>query len=163
MGSVNKVIILGRLGADPELSYTNSNRALCKLSVATSETWVDRQTQNKKEKTEWHKIVIWGPQAEAASKYLAKGREVYIEGKLQTEKWQDKEGRDRFTTSIVADKVVFVGGGGGGEARDSGGGGRGQHREEHAGNGRRGVWGDPAPDNGARDDAPSPGDDDIPF
>ncbi len=109
MGSINKVILVGRLGADPELKYTPASKAVCNLRVATSETWKDKGGA-KQEKTEWHRVTIWGEQGENASKYLAKGREVYIEGKLQTRSY-DKDGQKHYATDIVADRVVFLGGG----------------------------------------------------
>jgi single-strand DNA-binding protein len=143
MGSVNKVILVGNLGADPELKYTTSNRPVCNLSIATNEVWKDKAGE-KQERVEWHRVNVWGDQAENCHKFLAKGRMVYLEGKLQTRKWQDKEGKDRYTTEIVADRVVFLGGGDGdtkqggnqqssgkrgwGEEKNSGA----QHREEHA-------------------------------
>src|SRR5947207_2508725 len=125
MGSVNKVILIGNLGADPELKYTPSNRPVCNLSVATNEVFKDKSGQ-RQEKTEWHRVTVWGDQAENCSKYLAKGRTVYVEGRLQTRSWDDKEGKKRYSTEIVADRVVFlsVGGAEGGARRSGGGGGR---------------------------------------
>jgi single-strand DNA-binding protein len=111
MGSVNKVILVGRLGADPELKSTQSGRSVCNLSVATSEQWKDKQTGQKQEKTEWHRVTVWGDQAENCGKFLAKGREVYIEGKLQTRSYE-KDGQKHYATDIVADRVTFLGGGG---------------------------------------------------
>jgi single-strand DNA-binding protein len=119
MASVNKAIVLGNLGRDPELRHTQSGKAVCQLNVATTETWND-QSGERQEKTEWHRIVVWGRQAENCDKYLSKGRSVYVEGRIQTRKWQDKDGADRYSTEIVADRVQFIGGGAG--ARDSGGG-----------------------------------------
>ena len=113
MASLNKVIVLGNLGRDPELRHTPSGRAVCKLSVATTETWNDQQSGERQERTEWHRIVVWGRQAENCAQYLKKGRQVFVEGKLQTRKWQDKEGQDRWSTEIQADRVQFIGGGGG--------------------------------------------------
>jgi single-strand DNA-binding protein len=157
MGSVNKVILVGNLGADPELKYTPSNRPVCNLSVATNEVWKDKSGQ-KQEKTEWHRVNVWGETAEHCSKYLAKGRMVYVEGRLQTRKWQDKEGKDRYSTEVVADRVVFLGGQGPGAEGGTGGGG---------GRGKRG-WGEdaaPAAAPAAADGpaGPPPSDDDIPF
>lgn len=111
MGSVNKVILVGRLGADPEVKHLQNDRAVCNLSVATREQWKDKQTGQKQEKTEWHRVTVWGDQAENCGKFLAKGREVYIEGKLQTRSYE-KDGQKRYATDIVADRVVFLGGGG---------------------------------------------------
>ncbi len=157
MGSVNKVILIGNLGADPELKYTPSNRPVCNLSLATNEVFKDK-TGQRQERTEWHRVTVWGDSAENCSKYLAKGRTVYIEGRLQTRSWDDKEGKKRYSTEVVADRVVFLGSGGGAEggARRSGGGGR------------PGGWGDEShapPSAAAEPDnaGPPPGDDDIPF
>lgn len=111
MGSVNKVILVGNLGADPELKYTPSNKAVCNLSVATNETWKDKEG-TKQERVEWHRIVVWNEAAENCSTYLKKGRTVYVEGRLQTRKWTDKEGRERYSTEVMADRVVFLGEGG---------------------------------------------------
>ena len=113
MASVNKVILLGNLGRDPETRYTTGGDAVCNLSIATSEQWKDKNGE-KQERTEWHRVVLFGRQAEIAGEYLKKGRSVYVEGRLQTRKWQDKEGADRYSTEIVADRVQFVGGGSGG-------------------------------------------------
>jgi single-strand DNA-binding protein len=114
MASLNKVMVLGNLGRDPELRHTPSGRAVCTLNVATTETWNDQQSGERQERTEWHRIVVWGRQAENCAQYLKKGRQVFVEGKLQTRKWQDKEGQDRWSTEIQADRVQFIGGGGGG-------------------------------------------------
>ena len=108
--SVNKVIILGRLGQDPELKYTPSGAAVCSFSLATSETWNDKAGQ-KQERTEWHRIVVWGKLAELCGQYLAKGRQAYVEGKLQTRSWDGKDGQKRYTTEINASTVQFIGGG----------------------------------------------------
>lgn len=108
--SVNKVILLGRLGQDPELKYTPSGTAVCNFSVATSEAWTDRTSGQKNEKTEWHRVVVWGKLAELCNQYLAKGRQAFIEGKLQTRSWDDKDGSKRYTTEILASTVQFVGG-----------------------------------------------------
>ncbi|HVX94713.1 MAG TPA: single-stranded DNA-binding protein [Polyangia bacterium] len=157
MGSVNKVILIGNLGADPELKYTPSSRALCNLRIATTEVFKDKSGQ-KQEKTEWHRVTVWGDQAENCSKYLAKGRSVYIEGRLQTRSYE-KEGQKHYATDVVADRVVFLGGGGGGE----GGGGA---RRGGGGFGGGGGGGRPASDAGDDMDMggpPTGGDDDIPF
>ncbi len=124
MASVNKAIILGNLGKDPELRHTQGGKAVCTLRVATNEVWTD-QAGERKERTEWHTIVVWGRQAENCNQYLKKGRSVYVEGRLSTRKWQDKEGHDRYSTEVVADRVQFVGGGKGEGAGASGGGGGG--------------------------------------
>lgn len=109
MGSVNKVTLIGRIGADPELKYGKSGTAFCALRVATTEQWKDKNGQ-KQEKTEWHKLSLFGKTAENAAAYLKKGREVYIEGKLQTRSY-DKDGQKHYATDILADRVVFLGGG----------------------------------------------------
>ena len=121
MASVNKAIILGNLGKDPELRNTQGGKAVATLRIATNEVWTD-QSGERKERTEWHTVVVWGRQAENCNKYLKKGRSVYVEGRLQTRKWQDKEGADRYSTEIVADRVQFVGGGSGGGGGGGGGG-----------------------------------------
>lgn len=108
MSGVNKVIVVGRLGADPELKYTQSNQAVCRLSIATSQVWKDKEGQ-KQERTEWHRVVVWGQMGETASKYLTKGREVYVEGRLQTRSWEDPQGNKKYTTEIVANTVQFLG------------------------------------------------------
>ncbi len=105
--SLNKVMILGRLGQDPELKYTPGGAAVCNFSVATSESWTDKSGQ-KQEKTEWHRIVVWGKLAELCNQYLGKGRQAFIEGKLQTRSWDDKEGQKRYTTEIMANTVQFL-------------------------------------------------------
>ena len=111
---VNKVIIVGNLGKDPETRYMPSGSAVTNLSVATSETWKDKQTGEQKERTEWHKVAMFNRLAEIAAEYLRKGSQVYIEGKLRTRKWQDRDGNDRWTTEIVADEMQMLGGRGGG-------------------------------------------------
>ncbi len=106
--SVNKVILVGRLGQNPEVRYTPSGAAVANFSIATSETWVDKSGQ-KQDKTEWHRIVVWGKTAENCSQYLTKGRQVYVEGRLQTRQWQDKDGQTKSTTEIQAQTVQFLG------------------------------------------------------
>jgi single-strand DNA-binding protein len=108
--SVNKVIILGRLGQDPELRYTPSGASVCQFSLATSESWNDKSTGQKQEKTEWHRIVVWGKLAELCNQYLSKGRQAFVEGKIQTRSWEDKDGQKRYTTEILANTVQFIGG-----------------------------------------------------
>ena len=108
MASVNKVIVIGNLGRDPELRYTASGQAVSSFTVATNERWNDRDGKPQ-ERTEWHRIVVWGKQAENCANYLAKGRSVYVEGRLQTREWEDKEGQKRQTTEIVAQTVQFLG------------------------------------------------------
>jgi single-strand DNA-binding protein len=126
MASVNRVILLGNLGRDPETRYTTGGEAVTNLSVATSEQWKDKNGE-KQEKTEWHRVVLFGRQAEVAGEYLKKGRSVYIEGRLQTRKYTDKDGVEKYSTEIVGDRMQMVGGaregGGGGDAEFAGGGG----------------------------------------
>jgi single-strand DNA-binding protein len=160
MGSVNKVILIGNLGADPELKYTPSQRPLCNLRIATTEVYKDKAGQ-RQEKTEWHRVTVWGDQAENCNKYLAKGRSVYVEGRLQTRTY-DKEGQKHYATDVVADRVVFLGsggGGGGGEGRPGG-----EGRGKSGGYGGRGDSG-PSDDPGdsGPGGAPPASDDDIPF
>ena len=117
MASVNKVIVLGNLGRDPELRHTPAGKAVCTLRVATNESWTD-QSGERQERTEWHQIVVWGRSAENCNQYLKKGRSVFVEGRLQTRKWQDKEGQERYTTEIVAERMQMLGSrAGGGEPR----------------------------------------------
>lgn len=154
MASINKVILIGNLGRDPELRSTGSGQAVCEFSLATSEKYRDRDGQNQ-ERTEWHRIVVWGPQAESAAKYLTKGRTVYIEGRLQYRDWTDKEGNKRTTTEIVANTLQFLGDNRrGGPDRDGGGPGpqQGGHHEPPSANRNQGP-------SGANDF----GDDEIPF
>ena len=144
MAGVNKVIILGRLGNDPEMRYMPSGEAVANLSIATSETWTDRNTGEKREKTEWHRAVAFRKLAEIIGQYCKKGDQIYIEGKLQTRKWSDKNGQDHYTTEIIADQMQMLGG------KDNGN--RGQ-------SGKPGRFPDPPPN-------PSPqtfDDDMIPF
>lgn len=108
MSGVNKAIIVGRLGADPEVKTVSSGQTVCRLSVATSENWTDRDGQ-KQERTEWHRVVVWGRMAEICGQHLAKGRQVYIEGRLQTRSWEDQQGVKKYTTEIVATTVQFLG------------------------------------------------------
>lgn len=116
-GSLNKVMIIGRLGRDPELKYTQSGQPVCNLNVATDEGYV--KDGQRVEKTEWHRIVVWGKQAETVANYLSKGRLVYVEGKIETRKWQDKDGQDRYTTEIKGDRVQFLDSKGSGGGEDS--------------------------------------------
>lgn len=109
MAGINKVIIVGNLGKDPELRHTPQGQAVCNFSIATSESWTDKGGQ-KQERTEWHRVVVWGKLGELCGKYLAKGRQVYVEGKLQTRAWDDKDGQKRYTTEVVANTVQFLGG-----------------------------------------------------
>jgi single-strand DNA-binding protein len=122
MASVNKVIVIGNLGRDPELRYTKDGRAVANFTVATNERWRDREG-NTQERTEWHRIVVWDKQAETCAQYLQKGRSVYVEGRLQTREWEDKEGQKRRTTEVVAQTVQFLGPRGGQAGQGGGQGG----------------------------------------
>lgn len=117
MSSVNKVIIVGNLGKDPEMRYSQDGKAIANLTVATSESWKDKNTGEKREKAEWHKVTFFDKLAEIVGKYLKKGSKIYLEGKLQTRKWQDKDGQDRYTTEIVGSEMKMMSGKGDGESR----------------------------------------------
>jgi len=158
MASVNKVILLGDLGRDPETRYTTGGDAVTNLNIATSEQWKDKSGE-KQERTEWHRVVLFGRQAEIAGEYLKKGRSVYIEGRLQTRKYTDKDGVEKYSTEIVADRMQLIGGG-----RDSGGGAGGDAEFASAGPStttrREGAA--PKPAAGAKKNVDD-FDDDIPF
>ncbi len=159
MASVNKAIVVGNLGRDPEIRYTPGGQPVANFTVATSERWPDKTTGQMQERTEWHRIVVWGKQAENCGQYLKKGRSVYVEGRLQTREWTNKEGQKQYTTEIVASQVQFLGG-----KSDSG-----------FGRGASDEFGPPPPDfepaeprsgmgGGYGSDRGGPGDDsDIPF
>jgi single-strand DNA-binding protein len=163
---INKVILIGNLGADPETRYTPSNTAVTNLRLATSESWRDKQSGDQQERTEWHRVVCFSRLAEIAAEYLRKGSKVYIEGSLRTNKWQGKDGQDRYTTEIIANELQMLdsrGGGGGGG--DYGRGGSGGPPDDDWGQppSRGGGGGAPRP---APTTGPGPGgdfDDDIPF
>lgn len=127
MASVNKVIVLGNLGRDPELRYTPSGAAVCNVSIATTRNWKSKDSGERQEETEWHRVVFYDRLAEIAGEYLKKGRPVYVEGRLKTRKWQDKDGKDVYTTEIIAEQMQLLGGredgGGGGGGYSRGGGG----------------------------------------
>lgn len=110
---INKVILIGNLGNDPETRYTSGGAAVANVSLATSESWKDRESGEQQERTEWHRIVFFGRLAEIVSEYLRKGSQIYVEGRLQTRKWQDKDGNDRYTTEIVANEMQMLGSRGG--------------------------------------------------
>ena len=149
MSGINKVILIGRLGSDPEVRYTPSGVAVANFSVATSEEWKDKDSGEKKERTEWHRIVAWRRLGEICGEYLSKGRQVYVEGRLQTRSWDDRDGNKKYTTEIVASDIQFLG------SRDSSSGGK----PSGGGSGGGGSGG------GGFQGAPGPGpeDDDIPF
>ena len=154
---VNKAIIVGTLGQDPEIRYTANGGAVANISVATNESWRDKATGEAQERTEWHRIVMFGKLAEIAQQYLKKGSQGYFEGRIQTRKWQDNEGKDRYSTEIVANEMQMLGGragGGGGAPMDSGGQSQSQPQSQPQSR--------PAP--AAADTAPmDDGFDDIPF
>ncbi|MFO1311348.1 MAG: single-stranded DNA-binding protein [Burkholderiales bacterium] len=159
MASVNKVILLGNLGRDPETRYTTGGDAVTNLNIATSEQWKDKSGE-KQERTEWHRVVLFGRQAEVAGEYLKKGRSVYIEGRLQTRKYTDKDGVEKYSTEIVADRMQLIGGG-----RDGGGGGDAEFPGTGGGSGggaRRESGGGAKPAGGGKKNADD-FDDDIPF
>jgi single-strand DNA-binding protein len=156
MGSVNKVILVGNLGRDAEMRFTSGGTPVATVSMATTEKFNDREG-NKKEDTQWHRIVIWGKTAESLHEYLTKGKQIYVEGRLQTREWTDKEGKPVKTTEVRADKIVLLGGGGGGGGDRSGA--RPPSRERYAVGGGGSDAGEAPSD--MHVDAPS--DDDIPF
>jgi single-strand DNA-binding protein len=155
-GGINKVILIGNLGADPEVRFTPSGQAVANFRIATSESWNDKTSGQKQERTEWHRIVVWGKLAELCGEYLKKGRQCYVEGRLQTREWTDKEGKKNYTTEVVANTVQFLGGGGGGARGGEGGGGYGGGSRGPSDQGNGG--GAPPDDMGG----PPPADD-IPF
>ncbi|WP_266180797.1 single-stranded DNA-binding protein [Dyella humicola] len=130
---INKVIIVGNLGADPETRYTGNGTAITSIRIATSENWTDKQSGEKQERTEWHRVKLFGRLAEIAGEYLKKGRQVYIEGSLRTDKYTDKDGVERFSTDIIAAEMQMLGGGS--EGAGAGGGGGGGYRERPQGGG----------------------------
>lgn len=121
MSGINKAILIGRLGRDPELKSTQSGNSICKLSVATSRTWTNKQTGERQEETEWHKVTVFGKSAEHCANYLAKGRQVYVEGRIKTDSYEGKDGAKRYSTGIIADTVQFLGGREDGEGGSGGG------------------------------------------
>jgi len=119
---VNKVLLIGNLGKDPEVRYTSGGQAVANLRIATSRSWTDKQSGQRKEETEWHDVEVWGKQAEQCGEFLSKGRQVYVEGRLKTDTWDDKQtGQKRSRVKVVADTVRFIGGGGGGARGGQGG------------------------------------------
>jgi single-strand DNA-binding protein len=158
---VNKVILIGNLGADPETRSMPSGMTVANIRIATSESWKDKQSGEQKERTEWHNVALFGRLGEIAGEYLRKGSQVYIEGSLRTRKWQDKEGRDRYTTEVIADEMQMIGGrggAGGGAGGGGGGGGSGGYEPRDRG----GESQPPAGGAGAGASAQD-FDDDIPF
>ena len=180
MASINKVILIGNLGRDPEVRYSANGAAICNITIATSRNWKDKTSGDKMEETEWHRVVFYDRLAEIAGEYLKKGRSVYVEGRLKTRKWQDKDGAEKYTTEIIADNMQLLGGRDGGGGEEGGGGGGGYApRERSAGGGGGGDRGERAERSAppARAPAPRPApapaaksstgfddmDDDIPF
>jgi single-strand DNA-binding protein len=164
MASVNKVILIGNLGRDPETRYTTGGDAVTNLRLATTETWKDKSGE-KQEKTEWHTVVLFGRQAEIAGEYLKKGRSVYIEGRLQTRKYTDKEGVEKYSTEVVGDRMQLLGsrdGGGGGDAEFAGGEGGGGGARRESGGGSRGTGSAAKPASAPKKNVDD-FDDDIPF
>ena len=159
MASVNKVILMGNLGRDPETRFTANGAAVCNLRIATTRSWKDKASGERREETEWHSVVLYDRLAEVAGEYLRKGRPVYVEGRLQTRKWQDKEGQDRYTTEIVGTEMQLLGSrdGGGAGGDDAGGGGGAPARASAQGGASAGGARKPA--GKGLDDV----DDDIPF
>ena len=123
MAAINKVILIGNLGKDPEVRYTPNGNAICNVSVATTRTWKDKTSGEKQEETEWHRVVFYDRLAEIAGEYLKKGRPIYVEGRLKTRKWQNKEGQDVYTTEIIANEMQMLGGREGMGGGEEGGGG----------------------------------------
>ena len=172
MASVNKVILVGNLGKDPEVRYTADGAAIANITLATTDTWKDKTSGEKKEATEWHRVAFFGKLAEIAGQYLKKGRSVYVEGRIRTRKWQDKEGQDRYTTEIIADQMQMLGSreGMGGPAADEDGGSGGGRSFGGGGSGGSGGSGAGSASSAAK---PAPAkkpagnfddmDDDIPF
>ncbi len=165
-GGVNKVILIGNLGADPEVRFTPGGQAVANFRIATSESWTDKNGQ-KQERTEWHRIVVWGKLAELCGEYLKKGRQCYVEGRLQTREWTDKENKKNYTTEVVANAVTFLGGRDGAGAGEGGGFRGGGSRGGGGGSSRGGGdhdYGGPPPDmDGGGQGGHGGGDDDIPF
>ena len=178
---LNKVMLIGNLGADPETRYTTGNSAITNVRLATAESWRDKETGDLQERTEWHRVVFFGRLAEIAAEYLRKGSQIYIEGRLQTRKWQDQNGQDRYSTEIVAsemqmlgarggaggggmggDEGEFAGGGGGGNARGARGGAGGSPRSGGGTGGGRAPQQEDGGYGGSRGGDPG-FDDDIPF
>ncbi|MCE1163343.1 MAG: single-stranded DNA-binding protein [Thiomonas sp.] len=165
MASVNKVILVGNLGRDPETRFAPSGAAICNITIATSRNWRDKASGEKREETEWHRVVFYDKLAEIAGEYLKKGRPVYVEGRLKTRKWTDKDGIEKYTTEIIAEEMQLLGG------REGGGGGGGGADDDGYSRSREASPSRPAP---SRAPAPAPAaskpasdfsdmDDDIPF
>ncbi len=152
---VNKVILIGNLGQDPEVRYMPSGGAVCNITVATTDSWSDRESGERQERTEWHRVVLFKRLAEIAGEYLHKGSKVYIEGRLQTRKWQDKSGQDRYTTEVIANDLQML------DARGSGG--TAAYDNAAPAQGQRAPQGAPAQSAAAQSAPADDFDDDIPF
>ncbi|HEX3140117.1 MAG TPA: single-stranded DNA-binding protein [Rhizobacter sp.] len=173
MASINKVILIGNLGRDPEVRYTPNGAAICNVTIATSRNWKDKNSGEKMEETEWHRVVFFDRLAEIAGEYLKKGRPVYVEGRLKTRKWTDKDGVEKYTTEIMADNMQLLGGRDGGGGDEGGGGGGGYSRGSQGGGGGGGGERQERSAPAARPAASKPAaksstgfddmDDDIPF
>ena len=156
MGSVNKAILVGNLGRDAELRYTRGGTPVANFSIATSESWTDKQSGERRERTEWHRICLWGPSAEKLHKYLVRGKQVHVEGRIRTRQWEDRDGNKRYTTEIRADRITLLGRRGDGDAQPEHGTG--------AHDGKDGYGsGAPAATGGAQGTAADLTEDDIPF
>ncbi len=163
MASLNKVQIIGNLGRDPEVRYTPNGNAVCNVSVATTRQWKNKDSGERQEETEWHRVVFYDRLAEIAGEYLKKGRSVYVEGRLKTRKWQDKEGKDQYTTEVIATEMQMLGsreGMGGGEERSGGGDDYGDRPQQRSAPAARPAASKPAAKPATGFDAM---DDDIPF
>ena len=169
MAGVNKVILIGNLGRDPEMRYTQGGTAVCRLNIATTRRYQNRQTNEMVEETEWHRVTVWGKSAEHCNNYLSRGRQVYVEGRLRTSSYEDKDGVKKYSTEVVADTVQFLGSKGGGQDGGGGGGGAGPSFDggggESTGSGASGSGDSPGggDSSGGGGGFSGPEDDDIPF
>ena len=159
---LNRVMLIGNLGQDPELKFTQGGQAMLKMRLATTESYMGRDNE-RKTSTEWHSVTMWGKRGESLSKFLSKGRTIYVEGRIQTRQWEDKDGNKRYTTEIVATNVILMGGGGGGGAGGGGGGRGGSRDDDFGGGGNDGGGYDGPSGGGGGGDGGGFGDDDIPF
>ena len=155
MGSVNKVFLVGNLGRDAEQRHTAAGRAVSNFTLATTDAWTDKTSGQRQERTEWHRVVVWGRQSESLQPYLTKGKQICVEGRLQTREWNDRDGNKRYTTEVQADRITLLGGpgGGGGGGRDAAAGGG-----DYGGGGRQDL-----PGGGGESGAAELNEDDIPF
>ena len=156
MGSVNKAILVGNLGRDAELRYTRGGTPVANFSIATSESWTDKQSGERRERTEWHRICLWGPSAEKLQEYLLKGKQIYVEGRLQTRQWEDRDGNKRYTTEVRADRITLLGRRGDNDAQPERGPGAGGGQDGYGG-------GAPADAGGGQGPGADLTEDDIPF